>query len=323
METPMGIATGENEVTAVTSGESADLQAARDAAVVIPLSHFAVLRFSGEDAADFLQNQLTCDIGQVTPIHAQFGGYCTPQGRLLATFLLLWAGDAYRMVLPVELADTIASRLRKYVLRSRVRIEREEALRMLGLGGPQAADAIASAIGPAPRHAMETVLYGNTVLLRLPGDSFLVVAPESDGPQAREKLGALARPASVSTWDWLQVRARVPWITLATQDQFIPQMVGLDTLGGVAFDKGCYPGQEIVARTHYLGQVKRHLRSGHSPAPALPGETLVAASQVRGVIVNAAPAPQGGVDFVAVSQDAAEANLRLRSDMGPGVVLGD
>jgi folate-binding protein YgfZ len=298
-----------------------ELAAARDAAIVSPLARYAVLRIHGEDAREFLQGQLTCDVAKVGPTAARFGGYCTPQGRLLATFLLVGSADGYRMLLATDLADAIAARLRKFVLRSKVRIEREAGLHALGVGGPRSAAAIGGAVGPAPMRDMEAVLYATALFVRLPGEQFVVLAPAADLAALWASLSREARPAGTAAWEWLQVRAGIPWITAATQDQFVPQMAGLDAIGGVSFDKGCYPGQEIVARTHYLGEVKRRLRHGHTAAAAQPGDTLVADGQNRAVVLNAAPAPQGGHDLLAVVQDAAGERLFLRSVDGPPVAL--
>jgi folate-binding protein YgfZ len=135
-------------------------------------------------------------------------------------------------------------------------------------------------------------------------------------------LAAHAVPAGSAAWDWLQVQSGIPWITVPTQDQFIPQMVGLDAVGGISFDKGCYPGQEIVARTHYLGAVKRQLRSGHVDGLAEPGDALLAGAQKRAIVVNAAPAPDGGSDLLAVAQSVADGeSLHLRTESGPEVRL--
>jgi folate-binding protein YgfZ len=298
-----------------------ELAAARDAAIVSPLARYAILDIQGADAREFLQGQLTCDVGRVGPTAARFGGYCTPQGRLLATFLLVGSTQGYRMLLAADLADAIAARLRKFVLRSKVRIEREAGLQALGVGGPGAAAAIGRVVGLAPARELEAVLYGTTLFVRLPGDQFVALAPAPDLPALWASLSREALACGTAAWEWLQVRAGLPWITAATQDQFVPQMAGLDAIGGVSFDKGCYPGQEIVARTHYLGEVKRRLRRGHSAAAAQAGDPLLADGQQRAVVLNAAPAPQGGHDLLAVAQDSAGERLSLRSADGPPVAL--
>lgn len=298
-----------------------ELEAARSRAVVCPLSHFELLRFSGADAQTFLQGQLTGNVLQVTPTAARYGGYCTPKGRLIADFLLMRTPQAYLMHLPADSCAILAERLRKFVLRARVEIERETALRAIGVAGPDAAGLLRQSVGEPPRLPLESVQYPGATLLRLPGAAFLAIAPQPDMAGLWDVLARQATAAGMDCWNWLQIHAGIPWITAATREQFVPQMVALDAIGGVDFEKGCYPGQEIVARTHYLGEVKRALRFGHGEGLAAAGDALLSADgQSRGMVVNAAPAPDGGTDLLAVVQTDMDGNqLRLRSADGPGV----
>jgi folate-binding protein YgfZ len=128
-------------------------------------------------------------------------------------------------------------------------------------------------------------------------------------------------PAGTAAWDWGRIQSGITWITPGTQELFVPQMIGLDAIGGVSFQKGCYPGQEIVARTHYLGEVKRRLSFGHCETRAQAADALVDADQVLGTIVNAAPAPEGGADILAVVANGAGTELRLGHAAGPKVGL--
>jgi len=298
-----------------------ELEAARSRAVVCPLSHFELLRFSGADAQNFLQGQLTCDVLQVTPTAARYGGYCTPKGRLIADFLLMRTPQAYLMHLPADGCAVLAERLRKFVLRVKVEIGRETALRAIGIAGPDAVGMLQQSVGEPPRLPLESVQYPGATLLRLLGGAFLAIAPQPDMAGLWHVLGRQATPAGMDCWNWLQIRAGIPWITAATREQFVPQMVALDAIGGVDFQKGCYPGQEIVARTHYLGEVKRALRFGHGEGLAAAGNALFSADgQSRGMVVNAAPSPDGGTDLLAVVQTSKDGDpLRLRSADGPGV----
>jgi folate-binding protein YgfZ len=155
--------------------------------------------------------------------------------------------------------------------------------------------------------------------LRLGDGRFdLFVAPDA-APATWEKLAARARPVGAPAWDWLMVQAGVPVVLPQTQDHFVPQMANMEILGGVSFNKGCYPGQEIVARSQYLGKVKRRLHLAHLEEEARPGDELFApdpADQSAGLIANAAPAPEGGWDVLAVvlnpSVEAGEVRLKRR-----------
>ena len=300
-----------------------ELEAARGRAAVCPLSHFDLLRVSGADAQTFLQGQLTNDVLQVTPTSAHFGGYCTPKGRLIADFLLMRTSQAYLMHLPGDSCAVLAERLRKFVLRANVQIGRETGLRAIGIAGPDAAALLERSVGKPPRLPLESVQYPAAQLLRLPADAFLAIAPPPNMAALWDVLARLATPAGMDCWNWLQIRAGIPWITEATREQFVPQMLGLDALGGIDFRKGCYPGQEIVARAHYLGEVKRTLCFGHADGQAAPGHALLGADgRPRGMVVNAAPAPDGGTDLLAVVQTGPDGGtLRLGSADGPRVSL--
>ena len=298
-----------------------ELEAARSGAVVCPLSHFDLLRFSGADAPTFLQGQLTCDVLQVTPTAARYGGYCAPNGRLIADFLLMRTPQAYLMHLPVDSCAVLAEQLRKFVLRAKVEIGVETALRAIGIAGPDAVARLQQSVGEPPNVPLESIQHPGATLLRLPDSAFLAIAPQPDMAALWDMLAHHATPAGTDCWDWLQIRAAIPWITAPTREQFIPQMVALDAIGGVDFQKGCYPGQEIVARTRYLGRVKRELCFGHGEAAAAAGDSLFGADgQSRGMVVNAAPAPDGGTDLLAVVQTGIDGDrLRLRSADGPDV----
>lgn len=299
----------------------AELVAARDEAVLCALAQFRLLQFSGNDAQSFLQNQLTCDLRQLAPSAATYGGYCTPKGRLIANFLLFRTPEAYLMQLPAALIDAVALRLRKYVMHSQVRIDVETRLHTIGIAGPDAARILRETIGEPPRHALEQVHYPDLTLTRLPGRGFLLTASIGKLPELWAVLAGKAMPAGTAAWDWSEIQTGIAWIRPATQEQFVPQMIGLDAIGGISFQKGCYPGQEIVARTHYLGEVKRHLRFGQCASLAQEADTLVEGDQVRGTIVNAAPAPGGGSDFLAVVANDAGNALRLGHATGPQVNL--
>jgi folate-binding protein YgfZ len=176
-------------------------------------------------------------------------------------------------------------------------------------------------VGEPSRLPLESVQYAGATLLRLPGAAFLAIAPQPDMAGLWDLLARQATPAGMDCWNWLQIHAGIPWITAATREQFVPQMVALDAIGGVDFQKGCYPGQEIVARTHYLGEVKRALRFGHGEGPAAAGDVLLRPDGLSvGMVVNAAPTPDGGTDLLAVVQtDTDGEQPRLRSADGPAV----
>ncbi len=302
------------------------LTAARDTAVACDLSAFAVLAIEGPDAAAFLQGQLSNDIAALLPGTLQYTSYNSPGGRMLANFVLWRDGpEHFRALLPAGIAAAVARRLGMFVLRAKVKVADISAtVACFGVGGPGAGDALLAALGALPtEHA--ALRHGDATLLAMARDRIVVVAPAASADATRAALAGHAVPADAAVWQWLLIRAGVPVVTAATQDKFVPQTANWDVLGGISFRKGCYTGQEIVARTQYLGRLKERAGVFRTEAPAVaPGDRLyspVFDDQPCGTVVNAAPAPDGGIEFVAVVQLAAAASgtLALGAPGGPPV----
>lgn len=287
---------------------AAERLAARDGLVVCDLSQLGTIAVAGTDADAFLQGQLSSDIRQLRAERAQYSSYNTPKGRMLASFLVYRTAAAVHLQLPRELVEPIVKRLAKFVLRSKVTLtDASERSIRLGVAGGGAEALVAAVLGRAPDSTLEVAHGDAATAVRLPGDRFEIVAAPESARRLWDALAARAGPVGAPVWEWLEIRAGIPVITAATQDAFVPQMVNLDLLGGVSFEKGCYPGQEIVARTHYLGRLKRRMYLAHVDDSALPvaGAELYSRDlegQAAGAVVNAAPAPGGGVDLLAVIQ---------------------
>ncbi|MDP2785169.1 MAG: folate-binding protein, partial [Sulfurimicrobium sp.] len=274
--------------------------------ILTDLSHFSVIQFAGEDDETFLQGQLSCDVRQALQNHAQYGSYCTPKGRMLATFLLWRNANGFQMQLPAALRETIQKRLGMYVMRSRVKVSDASAATVrLGIAGPGAADAVAELGSTAPVEDYAVAQIGPANVIRLPGKRFELVLSPEDAPSVWQILSKHCTPVGSGRWEWLDIQAGIPTVTAGTQEQFVPQMANLELIGGVSFKKGCYPGQEIVARSQYLGKVKRRMYLVHIQSDTAPqaGDALFGqgpAEQSGGMIVNAQASPQGGYDALAV-----------------------
>ena len=296
-----------------------ELAAARDATVLVPLTHLGLIACSGEDARDFLQNQLTSDVRQVGDGGAQHTAWCTAKGRMLMSGLLLRAGPDYQLRIAAELIPAMAKRLRMYVLRAKVKIEvpaENGAGRvLLGVNGPQAVAALAAAGLPQPAADFSLAACAVGQVLCLAPERFELAIEAAAAPAVWTALAKHARPVGHLVWRWLDIRSGWPLVTAATSEAFVPQMADFDRIGGVSFKKGCYPGQEIVARTHYLGKVKRHLYRVHSPTPLAAGDALWSAhspEQAAGMVVDATPTADGDWAALAVVQEslAEEGTLR-------------
>ncbi len=270
-----------------------------------------LILFSGPDAESFLHNQLTCDVAALVPGGSTYGGYCSPKGRLLATFLLWRSEQGYFMQLPASLRDPIQKQLSKFILRSKVKAT--------DVSGDWAI------IGVAGKNleALVQRVTSDAMVVPNPSNRYEVVAARDKSPKVLESLASGTEKSDTDNWEWLDIRDGIPTILPATQEEFVPQMVNLDLIGGVSFEKGCYPGQEIVARMHYRGTLKQRMYRANVPGPdrPQPGEKLYSPAfgdQACGTIVNAASSSEGGSDVLAVVQIAAagKSDVRLKSANG-------
>lgn len=309
----------------------AEARTARDGDVLADLSQLALLRVDGTDRDSFLQGQLSNDIRIVDATHAQLSAYCNPKGRMFAVFLVFKRDDALYLQLPSILAESVTRRLRMFVLRAKVKLEPAEAdLLRIGLSGPNAAERVHQTLGHAPESPYDSFTANSVTAIRLPGPHprFEIVAPAASMPTLWKQLAKAATPVGNGPWAWLDIEAGLPTILPATSEEFVPQMANLELVGGVSFTKGCYPGQEIVARMHYLGRLKQRMHRGHVETQAAPqaGDKLYVrefGEQSAGMIVDAQPSPDRGYDLLAVVQQelAANGEFHLGGISGPVVRL--
>ncbi|MDR1661522.1 MAG: folate-binding protein [Azoarcus sp.] len=281
-----------------------ELVAARDATVIAPLTQFGLIGCAGDDARSFLHNQLTSDVNHLGAAGAQYAAWCSAKGRMLASLLLFCRGAEYLALLSSDLPEFILKRLQIYVLRSKVSLaDRSADSAIIGLAGPRAGAALENAGLAAPAAAPGMTGFAGGVLIRLDEKRYIILATADAAKQTWQKLSAAASPAGAPAWQWLDIQAGIPWVTEATREAFVPQMTDFDRIGGVSFHKGCYPGQEVVARARYLGKVKRHLYRTRAAAPLAAGMPVFPAGtpdQACGQIANAAAAPGGHYDALAV-----------------------
>lgn len=284
---------------------AAELQAAASSHVLTDLSHLGLLELGGDDVVSFLQGQVTNDINQLKGSNSQYAGYCNPKGRMLALFLAFAHYDHLHLQLDATLLEPIMKRLKMYVLRSKVTIaDVSDSIIRMGVAGKNSESALRKIFEKVPQQSHELVSLENGVILRLPGPipRFQVFSPIEHAPAVWQQLKQDFQPAGKACWEWLEIQAGIPDIVPATQEAFVPQMVNLDALDGINFKKGCYTGQEIVARTHYLGKVKRRTQLAHIASIEQPivGDDVQGADGVdAGKIVRSAASPQGGFDVLA------------------------
>lgn len=306
---------------------AAERAVAVDGTIVADLSQLGVIAFRGEDTATFLQGQLTNDVRALHADGAQWSGYCSPKGRLLGNFLAWRNGDDYCLQLSGDILPGVLKRLSMFILRAKVqgRDASDETVRLV-VSGSQAPTAVKAAMGAIPDAAMRSVSTEAGQVVRMGDDKFVLSVAPDRAAAVWQVLRQSATPVGAPVWDWLRLNAGIPMIVAATQEQFVPQMVNLEVIGGVSFQKGCYPGQEIVARSQYLGKLKRRMFLAHVDAAAAPGDHLYSADmdgQATGTVVNAATSPAGGVDALVVAQveSATTQTLHLKALDGAALSL--
>lgn len=289
-----------------------ELVAARDGNVVAPLVDFSVIRVSGEDAASFLHNFLTNDVQNLPADGVRFAGLCTPKGRLVATFHVWRDGPDLLLAVSADLQAAILKKLSMYILRSKVKLTDANDVVLLGLAGRQATVVAQEALGATPPGPMQIANITGGQIVALAGNRYLFAVTPHVALDLWPKLAVKARPAGAATWRWIEITAGQPRIVAATQEAFVPQMVNMEVpaVGGVIFTKGCYPGQEIVARTQYLGKVKRRMYRAKMDSMLPPGTdvfTPEAGDQHCGALASVSPSPDGGYECLVVVQSSGAA----------------
>ncbi|MBK5970418.1 MULTISPECIES: CAF17-like 4Fe-4S cluster assembly/insertion protein YgfZ [Thiorhodovibrio] len=296
------------------------------------LGELGAIDIHGAEATDFLQGQLSNDLRELSDSHAQLSSHCNAKGRMLANFRVLREGDGYRLILPREQIATLLPRLKMFVLRAQVSLsDRSDELVCLGLVGECMAAVLTERFGSLPDSDNGVVRRSDTALIRIAGPlpRWLFVGPPSAAESLwREAQTAGAARAADDLWALQDIRAGIPTIDPATRELFVPQMINLHLIDGVSFHKGCYTGQEVVARMQYLGKLKRRMYVGEVALaqPPAPGSRLDSASsqssQGAGTVVAAQQNAAGRCELLAVAEIAAveHADLTL-ADTGTPVEL--
>ena len=298
-----------------------------------PLDQLSLLRVSGPQGADLLHAQLSQDFQHWPDEQARLAALLNPQGRMLADFIAVrLAPEQIGLLLDASIAAAALQRLRMFVLRLKCTLDDGSAQwARHGLLGDTAADYPASLTPPAQPWGVRRLESG-ALLLRLPQTGSAVrcvlLIERDQAAQAALRAELAALPAlPPSEWALQDIRAGLPHLTAATQQLFVPQMLNFELIGGVNFKKGCYPGQEVVARSQYRGTLKRRMYVVSGPAAMQPGQELVHAAdpgQPCGVVVNAA-ADTAGVWWALAELKIALAEqpgLHLGSAEGPELKLG-
>ena len=278
--------------------------------VICDLSHLGLLQAYGEETADFLQGQLTNDINEISDSHSQLTAFCNPKGRALATFRAFQRDNTTYLTVACDLLETTLKRLHMFIMRSKVTIEDgNDALVRFGISGSTAEEELNKALGGHPAEVNDVQRLRGVTAIRVPGaphPRFELYGELNEMEALWTTLNVHCAPVGADSWRLLDILAGLPTVSMGTREAYVPQMINYDLIGGISFKKGCYTGQEVIARMHYLGAPKRrmyriHFDTDEIPAPGLKLFTSGDDNeQSIGSIVMAAAHPDGGVETLAV-----------------------
>ncbi len=303
------------------------MPASAKAGFVCPLSHLGVISATGDEAANFLHNQLTNDVLGLDESHARLAGFCSPKGRLLATLLVWKSADDILIALPRSLLPATLKRLQMFVLRSKVKLQdASERVVLFGMAAP------VGQFTSLPHAAWQCARSEGGTLLRMPDAAgwqrMLWAGTAQDAPTAWLRHAGTLPPAPASLWRWTEIMAGLPQVIQETREQFVPQMINFELVGGVNFRKGCYPGQEIVARSQYLGKLKRRALLAHcDDERAVAGAEVYSSAdpgQPCGMIANAERGPDGPIAcLVELKMELAGTPVHVGTADGPLLRFGE
>ncbi|WP_210546431.1 folate-binding protein YgfZ [Rhodoferax sp. PAMC 29310] len=283
------------------------------------LTHLGVIKVEGEDAAKFLHGQLTQDFSLLGMTEARLAAFCSAKGRMQASFIGFKKSPAEIMLIcPLDVLAPAMKRLAMFVMRAKAKFSDVSAeMSVYGLAG----DAINKIATPAGSAWTKTDIDASTLVHLYPADGVARALWLGPSAQAAPK----GEPLSEDLWAWGEVRSGIALITAPIVEAFVPQMLNYESVGGVNFKKGCYPGQEVVARSQFRGTLKRRAYLAHSDAPMAVGDEVYQSAnegQPCGTVAQAAASPLGGYDAVVSMQVAAfeAGDLHLTSATGPELV---
>jgi folate-binding protein YgfZ len=298
--------------------------------IICTLDHLGCIRVSGSDAQSFLQGQLSNDITLLQNAHVQLSAYCNPKGRMLAQFLVVPDKEDFLLLVPRAILEATLKRLRMFVLRSQVTLtDVSDEIACLGLAGNTVAIHVQETLSlPVEEYQLTQADTSLVCKLPAPHPRYLVVADLAHASTLWQQASTQLLATDQHVWHWLDIQAGLPSIWPQTVEEFVPQMVNLELINGVNFKKGCYPGQEIVARMHYLGKPKRRmyrLIMDHGESPEAGTDLYVAGGdgQSAGKIVLAETGPEDVQCLAVVQNDKVNTELRVGSADGPRLTMAN
>ena len=302
-----------------------------DSTYLCELSSLGLIIASGNDAQSFLHGQFTNDLNQVSTTQSQLSSYCNHKGRMLAIFQAIKLGDDYGLVVRRDVLDTLLQKLTMFKLMAKVELnDTSDELVLFGIAGPDTESKLNKINLQLPQEINQCIQSKDLSVLRLPSLSAraLIICTADSAIDIWQALIKDTPIATAALWELHEIQSGIPQVTAETSEAFIPQMTNLELIGGVNFKKGCYPGQEVVARTHYLGKPNRRMYriDINSDQPAQPGTNIFSpkdGEQPVGKIVTAQKISETNISALVVlrTEKENEENLFLNSTSGPTVTL--
>lgn len=310
---------------------SADNHKADTATILCELSQFSLIVIAGNDAAKFMQGRFTNDVNLIDENTSQMNAFCNNKGRMIANFRTFKYQGNYFLSIKNDLAEISIQHLQKYILRAHVAIQDvSDQLIAIGISGENATELLSSYIDDLRQEVDSVSHNADYIAVRVAGRQprYEVFCSLEHAKTLWQTLSQQAEVVNPSVWDYLNIHAGLPFIDADTSEEFVPQMANMDLINGVSFTKGCYTGQEIIARMHYLGKLKKRCYKIHVDSETKPanGDKLFAenatAGQNTGAIIQSEKNPESGYDALAVIQIAdAQANLFVHDADGPKVTI--
>lgn len=284
-----------------------------DEAVLADLSYLQPVEVTGSDAVSFLHGQLASDVEGQAPGSVRFSAWCDARGRVLAVLLLARLPERLVLFVPAALQPDFQERLQRFRLRADVRFQ-DRSDEWAGLGVSGLAHEPPPDLPADPGRAGE---QPGLITLRLPdpvSDRFIAIGAPDTLSRLWAALETIARPAGSAAWRLLDCARGIPWLDPLSRERYLPQELGLERLGALSFSKGCFPGQEIIARVHYRGKAKRRLAiiAASTAEPPAPGTELVHGGTPAGHVLFAQPREPGNVLGLAVVGAEYQAGVELQ-----------
>jgi folate-binding protein YgfZ len=271
---------------------------------IIPLIHNRVISILGPDAEKFLQGQLTCDMRDTSQLGSRLGAHCNTKGGMLALYRVMAVEGGFWLRMHQDILDGGLKNIKKYIMFSKAEAEdQSEQIVGLGLMGPGASTLVEKLFDKVPSETDKAIRAGQMIAVKVPGDRYEIWLPAQEVEAALQQLTRLAPLGTTQDWILEEIKAGIPDVRLATLESFIPQMTNLQALKGVSFNKGCYTGQEIVARLQHRGKLNKPMYLAQINTDTLPqaGDKLhTTEKQNVGQIVLASRSGDSEVTLLAV-----------------------